>query len=51
MKDLDWKPMALVPVLAFLVLPFIGSGSTWVTLTVAGLAMGMISSSSRPASP
>jgi branched-chain amino acid transport system permease protein len=42
MKDLDWKPMALVPVLAFLVLPFIGSGSTWVTLTVAGLAMGMI---------
>ena len=23
-------------------LPFIGSGSTWVTLTVAGLAMGMI---------
>jgi branched-chain amino acid transport system permease protein len=24
------------------VLPFIGSGSTWVTLTVAGLAMGMI---------
>ena len=42
MKDLDWKPMALVPVLALLVLPFIGSGSTWVTLTVAGLAMGMI---------
>ena len=42
MQDLDWKPMALVPVLALLVLPFIGSGSTWVTLTVAGLAMGMI---------
>lgn len=40
--DLDWKPMALVPVLALGVLPFIGSGSTWVTLTVAGLAMGMI---------
>ena len=40
--DFDWKPMALVPVLAVLVLPFIGSGSTWVTLTVAGLAMGMI---------
>ena len=39
---MDWKPMALVPVLALLVLPFIGSGSTWVTLTVAGLAMGMI---------
>jgi branched-chain amino acid transport system permease protein len=42
LKDFDWKPLALVPVLALLVLPFIGSGSTWVTLTVAGLAMGMI---------
>ncbi len=41
-KDLDWKPLALVPVLALLVLPFIGSAATWVTLTVAGLAMGMI---------
>ena len=42
LQDVDWKPMALVPALALLVLPFIGSGSTWVTLTVAGLAMGMI---------
>jgi branched-chain amino acid transport system permease protein len=41
-KDLDWKPLALVPVLALIVLPFVGSPSTWVTLTVAGLAMGMI---------
>ena len=41
-RDFDWKPMALVPGLALLVLPFIGSSSTWVTLTVAGLAMGMI---------
>lgn len=40
--DLDWKPLALVPLLALLVLPFIGSSSTWLTLTVAGLAMGMI---------
>ncbi|MGE4243317.1 branched-chain amino acid ABC transporter permease [Ramlibacter sp.] len=40
--DFDWKPMALVPVLALVVLPFIGSPSTWLTLTVAGLAMGMI---------
>jgi branched-chain amino acid transport system permease protein len=40
--DFDWKPLALVPVLILLVLPFIGSASTWVTLTVAGLAMGMI---------
>ncbi|HEY0886239.1 MAG TPA: branched-chain amino acid ABC transporter permease [Ramlibacter sp.] len=40
--DFDWKPLALVPLLAIVVLPFVGSGSTWVTLTVAGLAMGMI---------
>jgi branched-chain amino acid transport system permease protein len=42
MKDFDWKPVALVPVLALIVFPFINSGSTWLTLTVAGLAMGMI---------
>jgi branched-chain amino acid transport system permease protein len=42
MRDRDWKPLALVPLLALLVLPFIVSVSTWVTLTVAGLAMGMI---------
>ncbi len=41
-KDFDWKPLALVPLLALIVLPFIGSPATWVTLTVAGLAMGMI---------
>ena len=41
-SDVDWMPVALVPVLALLVLPFVGSPSTWVTLTVAGLAMGMI---------
>jgi branched-chain amino acid transport system permease protein len=40
--DFDWKPLLLVPVLAMLVLPVIGSPSTWLTLTVAGLAMGMI---------
>lgn len=40
--DFDWKPLALVPVLALGIFPFIGSGSTWITLTVAGLAMGMI---------
>ncbi|HUR90584.1 MAG TPA: branched-chain amino acid ABC transporter permease [Ramlibacter sp.] len=40
--DFDWKPLALVPLLALLVLPFVGSASTWLTLTVAGLAMGMI---------
>ncbi|OOG35860.1 branched-chain amino acid ABC transporter permease [Polaromonas sp. A23] len=40
--DFDWKPLALVPLLALGIFPFIGSGSTWLTLTVAGLAMGMI---------
>ncbi|MGA0569243.1 branched-chain amino acid ABC transporter permease [Variovorax sp. VNK109] len=40
--NFDWKPLALVPLLAALALPLIGSGSTWLTLTVAGLAMGMI---------
>ena len=40
--DFDWLPLALVPLLAVVALVFIGSGATWVTLTVAGLAMGMI---------
>lgn len=40
--DLDWRPLALVPALALLALPLIGTPSTWLTLTVAGLAMGMI---------
>ncbi len=38
----DWLPMALLPALGLLAIPFIGSGSTWLTLTAAGLAMGMI---------
>ena len=38
----DWLPMALVAVLALAAWPLIGSSSTWLTLTVAGLAMGMI---------
>jgi branched-chain amino acid transport system permease protein len=42
LKDMDWKPMALVPLLALVALPAVGSPSTWLTLTVAGLAMGMI---------
>lgn len=41
-REIDWMPMALVPLLALLVFPLIGSGSTWLTLTVAGLAMGLI---------
>jgi len=38
----DWKPIALLVGIAALGLPLIGSPSTWITLTVAGLAMGMI---------
>jgi branched-chain amino acid transport system permease protein len=34
--------MALVPALALMALPLTGSASTWLPLTVAGLAMGMI---------
>ncbi len=39
---IDKLPLLLVPALALLALPFVGSASTWVTLTVAGLAIGMI---------
>ncbi len=39
---LDWLPLALAPLLMLLAYPLIGSGSTWLTLTIAGLAMGMI---------
>ncbi|MFX4802006.1 hypothetical protein ABTB58_20130, partial [Acinetobacter baumannii] len=35
-------PALLVPALMLVALPFVGSLPTWVTLTVAGLAMGMI---------
>ena len=38
----DWIPIGLVVALALIALPLIGSPSTWLTLTVAGLAMGMI---------
>ncbi|HKX38252.1 MAG TPA: branched-chain amino acid ABC transporter permease [Burkholderiales bacterium] len=38
----DWIPLALVPLLALAALPLVGSMPTWVTLTVAGLAMGMM---------
>jgi branched-chain amino acid transport system permease protein len=38
----DWLPLALVPVIALAALPLVGSAPTWVTLTVAGLAMGMM---------
>jgi branched-chain amino acid transport system permease protein len=38
----DLAPLLLVPVLALAMLPLVGSFPTWVTLTVAGLAMGMM---------
>lgn len=38
----DWLPLLLVPVLALAALPLIGSPTTWVTLTIAALAMGMM---------
>jgi branched-chain amino acid transport system permease protein len=38
----DTAPLLLVPVLMLAMLPLVGSFPTWVTLTVAGLAMGMM---------
>ncbi len=38
----DIAPLLLVPVLMLATLPLVGSFPTWVTLTVAGLAMGMM---------
>ena len=38
----DLLPVLLVPGLALAALPLVGSLSDWVTLTLAGLAMGMI---------
>ena len=38
----DRIPLLLVPALALVAAPLVGSTSTWVTLTFAGLAMGMI---------
>jgi branched-chain amino acid transport system permease protein len=38
----DAKPLLLVAALALLAWPLVGSTSTWLTLTFAGVAMGMI---------
>jgi len=38
----DLAPHLLVPALVLAMLPLVGSFPTWVTLTVAGLAMGMM---------
>ena len=39
---IDWIPLALVPLIALAAFPLIPSTPTWVTLSVAGLAMGMM---------
>jgi branched-chain amino acid transport system permease protein len=39
---IDWRPLLLVFAVMLISLPLVHSTSTWVTLTVAGLAMGMI---------
>ncbi|MBM6593278.1 branched-chain amino acid ABC transporter permease [Microvirga pudoricolor] len=38
----DWVPLLLVPALMVLAAPLFGNVSSWVTLTTAGLAMGMM---------
>src|SRR6478609_431598 len=41
-RRFDIRPLALMAVLALAAWPLVGSSSTWLTLTIAGLAMGMI---------
>ena len=38
----DWIPPPLVAAIALGALAMIGNPSTWVTLTIAGLAMGLL---------
>ncbi len=38
----DWLPLLLLPALGVAAFPFVGSASSWMTLTVAGLAMGLM---------
>ena len=38
----DLRPLALMAAIALAAWPVVGSSSTWLTLTIAGLAMGMI---------
>ena len=38
----DWVPLALLAVLVFGALPLVASLPIWITLTAAGLAMGMM---------
>jgi len=41
-QRLDWIPLALLAAVALGALAMIGNASTWVTLTIAGLAMGLL---------
>src|SRR5678815_2984274 len=41
-RAFDVRPLVLVVAIALVAWPVVGSSSTWLTLTVAGLAMGMI---------
>jgi len=41
-RRIDWPPLLLVPLVVLAALPLVGSVSTWATLTLAGLAMGMM---------
>ena len=41
-RRVDTRPLAVLAALMAIALPLIGTPSTWLTLTVAGLAMGMI---------
>jgi branched-chain amino acid transport system permease protein len=41
-QRVDWIPLALLAAVALGALALIGNPSTWVTLTVAGLAMGLL---------
>lgn len=41
-KNADWAPLLIVGTIILMAALAIGSTSTWITLTVAGLAMGLI---------
>jgi branched-chain amino acid transport system permease protein len=38
----DYLPLLLIPAMALLALPLVGNTTTWITLTIAALAMGMM---------
>ncbi|MDB6001956.1 MAG: branched-chain amino acid transporter permease, partial [Rhizobacter sp.] len=41
-RSRDWVPVILIVLFMLVALPAIGSVPTWITLTVAALAMGMM---------